>query len=280
MIVVKNIEELKKILVELKEETPNKKIGFVPTMGALHKGHLSLIDKALQHSNYVLCSIFVNPTQFNNLKDLEKYPRTIEDDIQLLKSQGCDLLYLPSEKEIYPDKNKTYKIEFGDLDKIMEGKFRPGHFKGVAMVVERFFDLISPDIAFFGQKDFQQVAIIRKMVEKRKMDVEIRDCPTQRSSTGLALSSRNSRLSEKELEDALIIYQTLEFGIKNRQIGMDTSEFADKMKSFFSNGKLELEYLEIVNDKLETPETLSEGCTCCIAAYCGSVRLIDNMIIT
>lgn len=278
MFIVDNSEELKSKLTSLKSAQKSVKIGFVPTMGALHEGHVSLIQKARQMSDIVVCSIFVNPTQFNDPSDLVKYPRTPEKDIALLEKNECDLVFLPTEKEVYPKGTKNYQINFSGLDETMEGKFRPGHFKGVAMVVERLFELVQPDLAFFGRKDFQQVAIIRKMIALRGITVEIVDCPTLRSASGLALSSRNMRLSDKEKEDALIIYRTLNLGKGLTEKGNSTAALKEKMMAYFNQGELKLEYLEIVRDSdLSVPEQIEAGCTCCIAAWCGGVRLIDNM---
>lgn len=271
--------ELSAHLVHLKDQNQQLKIGFVPTMGALHAGHLTLINEAKAKSDLVVCSIFVNPTQFNNLEDLKKYPRSIDKDADLLGSAGCDVLFVPDEAEIYPKGFiNDYEIDFNGLDQVMEGKFRPGHFKGVAMVVERLFSIVNPDVAFFGRKDFQQVAIINHMVRLRKLNVNVAVVETVRNEMGLALSSRNLRLSENEKVDALIIYETLSLAKKLWQQGLKINDIKQQLVQFFNSGKLDLEYLEIVdNITLNIPRQVDQNCTCCIAAYCGDIRLIDNI---
>lgn len=271
---------LQKQILELKNGSKKIKIGFVPTMGALHNGHLSLIKMALQSCDYVVCSIFVNPTQFNDKKDLEKYPRTLDSDLNMLKSAGCHAVFVPSESEVYPDdfKPENYFIEFDGLDQIMEGKFRPGHFKGVAMVVERLFQLVTPDQAFFGYKDFQQVAIIRKMVQKRDLSVQITGAPIIRESSGLAMSSRNQRLSETEKKKALIIHQTLLLGKEMASSEKSVNAIKNQMLANFENSDLQLEYIDIVDENsLEELTMINSNAICCIAAWCGDIRLIDNM---
>ena len=248
-------------------------------MGALHEGHLKLIAEALKKSTRVICSIFVNPTQFNDPKDLDRYPRTLDADVELLTKAGCHYVFVPAVNEVYPNGvNMAYDIDFKGIDEVMEGVFRPGHFKGVAMVVERLFELVKPDIAFFGKKDFQQVAIIKQMVKYRQLPVQIEVVETVRSADGLALSSRNALLSANEKQDALIIFKTLEKAKKLAVAGMDAQDLKKKLRRFFNTGNLELEYLEIVHSaSLQPVEKIEPGCTCCIAAYCGKVRLIDNM---
>jgi len=256
-------------------------IGFVPTMGALHKGHISLIELAKRENDVVICSIFVNPTQFNNASDLTNYPRTIESDIVLLEKAGCDAVFIPAVTEIYPDYPKEtnfVNVPLAPLNKVMEGVFRTGHFEGVVNVVYRLFDLVKPNKAYFGLKDFQQVAIIKHMVNYLNLPVQIVSCPTLRTEEGLAQSSRNARLSDSQKEEALIIYKTLEYGKKLAQESLP-SEVHEKMLSYFKQGILKLEYIEIVNPV--TLESLTDkwvsGAVCCVAAYCGEVRLIDNM---
>lgn len=250
-------------------------------MGALHEGHIRLIKHAISISDYVVCSIFVNPTQFNNPEDLKKYPRTIEQDLEMLKKAGCNLVYVPEVTDIYPENsiNEPLDLDLGNLDKVMEGQFRPGHFKGVAKVVKRLFDIVNPDLAVFGRKDFQQTAVIKKLVQSFNMPIEIVIHETIRSDKGLALSSRNQRLSEQEKQDALIIYKTLEMGKELARIERNVEKLKNRMISFFESGNLQLEYLEIVKDfDLTVPSEISkEPVTCCIAAFCGEVRLIDNM---
>jgi pantoate--beta-alanine ligase len=277
--IVRTSLEIIELQAQHRKENPGLVLGFVPTMGALHEGHLSLIREARKNCDLVACSIFVNPTQFNDPKDLERYPRTLEADIRLLEEAGCDVAFVPAVKEVYPNGiNPKYTIDFEGIDAGMEGQFRPGHFKGVAMVVERLFELVKPGIAFFGQKDFQQVAIIRKMVEIRRLPVVIRTVKTMRGADGLALSSRNMFLSEAEKKDALIIFKTLCKAREMATPGAKTDHIESVLTDYFNTGKLKLEYLEIVDDLTLRPvDRIRPGCTCCIAAWCGNVRLIDNM---
>lgn len=257
-----------------------KTIGFVPTMGALHEGHMALVRKAAGMSGFVVSSIFVNPTQFTNASDLELYPRTPEKDADLLAENGCDLAFFPKAEEIYASDYIPPVVPLGPLEKVMEGEFRPGHFNGVVQVVYRFFDLIQPDHAFFGLKDMQQVAVIKHMVRQLGMKVQIVPCPTLREPSGLAMSSRNSRLSENEKEIAVDISRTL----KNaRALAADhtPSEVKAQAEDFFKSSPMRLEYFRIVD-----PRTLTDlngkwvpGAVACIAAYCGEVRLIDNMVL-
>jgi len=260
------------------EKSLDKSIGFVPSMGALHEGHLALVKEALKEVDRVVVSIFVNPTQFNNSGDLEKYPRMLETDINLLNSVGDVIIFAPEYSEVYPE-NDTYEpFDMEGLDRVLEGKFRSGHFEGVAHVVWNLFQIVQPDKAFFGLKDFQQVAVIKLMVKKLDLPIEIIACPTRRNSNGLALSSRNLRLTEQERVDALIIYKTLVF-VKSLKLKFTPVEAKLQDIDFFNKGKLKLEYLEIVEDETLTPLTDSwaEKSTCCIAAFCGDVRLIDNI---
>ncbi len=255
-----------------------KSIGFVPTMGALHQGHMDLVSRASAACDVVVVSVFVNPTQFNNPSDLEKYPRTPEADSELLKKFGCDVAFFPSEREIYPENLVSSRVDLEGLDEVMEGKFRPGHFKGVVQVVSRLFQLVEPQKAFFGLKDFQQVAVIKKMVTQLNLPIQIIPCETSRTEKGLAMSSRNARLSDNQKEEALIIYQTL------AQAKIDATTFSPqktkaKAIAYFDQGTLDLEYLSIVdpNSLKELTDQWVPGATMCIACFCGEVRLIDNM---
>lgn len=272
------VEELEQFISDVKSN--GKTVGLVPTMGALHEGHLSLVELAKAKCDVVVVSIFVNPTQFNNAADLEKYPRTLENDIALLEPHGVDLIFAPSVDEIYPSNYKVDAIDLGELDRVMEGEHRPGHFQGVVQVVKRLFEIVQPNFAFFGQKDFQQVAVIKFMVDYFKLPVAIVECPIIRSDKGLALSSRNMRLSTEEKELALVIYKTM-MQIQEQTSGFTPSEWMKKGADLIDAGGLQTEYLEIVH-----PLTLQkltddwvDGAVCCVAAYCGTVRLIDNMSI-
>ena len=281
MIVVYNSEQLQIEISKHSENTLDKSVGLVPTMGALHAGHMTLIDMAVKHCNTVVCSIFVNPTQFNDPDDLSNYPRTIDADIELLQKHDCDILFCPDVEVIYPNKEEKYIIDFDGLDEVMEGKYRENHFNGVAIVVERFFNIVKPDKAYFGKKDFQQLAIIKKMTQIRGLNVEIIAVSTVRSDEGLALSSRNQLLSPSQIEDALIIYKTLQKAINLAEIDQSTEELKKKLVDFFQEGKLKLEYLEIVDSlTLAVVDHINGNTSCCIAAHCGDVRLIDNAELT
>lgn len=257
-----------------------KKIGFVPTMGALHKGHLELVNCAKKDNDVVACSIFVNPIQFNNPEDLNKYPRTFKKDAEMLKALGCDAIFHPDTKEMYPEP-ETKKYDFGNLERVMEGRYRPGHFNGVAIVVKKLFDIVMPDRAYFGEKDFQQLAIIKALVRKEKMKVEIVSCPTVREFDGLAMSSRNVRLNTQQRENAPLIYQTLCKAKKMYQ--KHSVEFVKTEVERIINGNphMKLEYFEISDT--ETLEPVSDPkpetpVVACIAVYMDEVRLIDNML--
>ena len=261
----------------------SKIVGLVPTMGALHEGHLSLIRQANKVCDQVVISIFVNPTQFNNASDLEKYPRTLEDDLKLLKQNFNDLIiFAPSEKEIYGEDILSEKFEFGNLETQMEGKHRSGHFDGVGTILKRLFDVINPDKAFFGEKDYQQLQIVKKLVELTQQNVEIIGCPISREVNGLARSSRNKRLSVEEQNQATFIYKTLEkakkeFGTKN------VLDLIEEIENLFKNQQdfLKLEYFEISDaDTLEpVADTIENNkeYRAFIAAYANDVRLIDNI---
>lgn len=260
-------------------ESQGKTVGFVPTMGALHEGHLTLVRRCAAENDVCVVSIFVNPTQFNNKHDLETYPRNLEADIKLLQTAGCDVLFAPSESEIYPEPD-TRRFDFGTLDKVMEGAYRPGHFNGVAQVVSRLFNIIKPTRAYFGEKDFQQLAIIREMVKQYNVPVEIVGCPIAREESGLALSSRNQRLSAEGKAAALSISKAL-FGsvyLKNEKSVSELKSWViDKINS---DPMLEVEYFDIVDAlSLKSIENWDEtdNAVGCVTVYCGDVRLIDNI---
>ena len=257
-----------------------KTMGFVPTMGALHDGHLMLVKRAVAENDICIVSIFVNPTQFNNLSDLEKYPRNLEQDANLLKSAGCELVFAPDAGEMYDDAEmkNSFEFDFNGLDKVMEGKFRPGHFNGVVQVVSKLFKLVQPDKAYFGEKDFQQLAIIHHMTKVMNFDVEIVDCPIVREPSGLAMSSRNERLTALQRKNAAeiskVLFESRNFAVKftpNNLIKFVT----DKVNAIDG---IEVEYFEIVNsDTLQAIKSWNEPTTGCIAVFCGEVRLIDNI---
>lgn len=270
--------ELEDTLKSLKNQ--GKTIGFVPTMGALHAGHMSLIQAAKKQCDTVVASVFVNPTQFNNPEDLKLYPRTPESDAKLLAENGCDIAFFPTVETMYPVDYQKIVVDLNGLDKVLEGEFRPGHFEGVVEVVGRFFELVKPTKAFFGLKDFQQVAVIKHMVNALNLPVQIIPVETKREGTGLAMSSRNMRLSVSEKQQALHIFETLNFAVEKAKSELPSQVQADSIQ-FFQKGGMKLEYLSIV-DPL-TLQTLTNSwvpnAVLCIACYCGPVRLIDNMVI-
>lgn len=277
MKVFSEVSDLRKALEECRKE--GKSIGLVPTMGALHSGHISLVDKCVKENDVCVVSIFVNPTQFNNATDLEKYPRTVEADVKLLESANCTFAFTPSVEEIYPTED-TRVFDFSPLDQVMEGPARPGHFNGVGQIVSKLFDIVEPQKAYFGEKDFQQLAIIREMVRRYSYNIEIIGCPIVREESGLALSSRNARLSENEKISAVKISQAL-----FQSVNMQKTHSLQEVKQWVidtinEDPILEVEYYEIVNSQtLQSVEEWAdaEGITGCITVYCGEVRLIDNI---
>ncbi|MEN9441359.1 MAG: hypothetical protein RLZ33_1436 [Bacteroidota bacterium] len=269
-------KSLNEALASLKEA--KKSVGFVPTMGALHEGHLALVKRALSESDTVVVSIFVNPTQFNNMQDLDKYPRMLQADVDLLQTIGEVIVFAPTVEEVYPENDTYTPLDLEGIDNVMEGEFRPGHFQGVVHVVRNLFQIVQPDQAYFGLKDFQQVAVIRLLTKKYNFPIQIIACPTLRETNGLAMSSRNLRLTEKEREDALIIIQTLKH-IQSLKATKTPKEAKELAMEYFSNGKLRLEYLEIVNgaNLKSLDNEWNEYTVVCLAAFCGAVRLIDNL---
>jgi len=281
LLVVKNKNSLIKIISSWLESRLS--IGFVPTMGALHEGHLSLIKKARQENDRVICSIFINPTQFNDQKDLINYPKKTSYDIELLKENNCDLVFIPSTKEMYPNKinRKTYEKDIGEIIKKMEGKTRPGHFNGVCTIVEKLFLLVKPTNAYFGQKDYQQLAVIKKLNQSKNLDVNIISCPTIREKNGLAMSSRNILLNQEERKISAEIYKTLLLAKKvYKKVSVDElkNELSKKLSSVDG---LKLEYIEVV-DMITLNDIIDHkngSAIVCIAVFVGNVRLIDNMIL-
>ena len=271
----------KKTLIDYveRQREMGKKIGFAPTMGALHQGHLSLYKAAKKENDEVISSIFVNPTQFNNPDDFQKYPKTLEKDLELLEKAGVDAVYVPNVEEMYPDGLNSKKYDFDGLENEMEGKYRPGHFDGVGTIVEELFRQVQPHNAYFGEKDYQQLAIIKKMVEKTKLPVKIHGVPTLREEDGLAMSSRNVRLTETQRKEATIIYETLT-KVKEWFKVISLEEIKQKVTDIFRNSNFELEYFVIADEKtLKEANAIDENkeYRAFIVAYAGEVRLIDNM---
>ena len=279
MRVVKTISELKSLISGYKQE--NKTVGLVPTMGALHAGHKSLVDRARKENDIVVVSVFVNPTQFNNKQDLATYPRTEERDCALLEAAGCDVVFMPAVEAVYPEPDNR-QFDLGAVAEVMEGAHRPGHFNGVAQIVSKLFGFVEPDRAYFGEKDFQQIAVIRAMVADQGFQLELRPCPIVREESGLAMSSRNALLTADERKTATNIYATLQAS-KDFAKEHTVAETHDYVVSTLNaiNG-LEVEYYEIVDgitlqpisDWQETADVVG-----CITVYCGvrPVRLIDNI---
>lgn len=276
MFITHHISELQAYLKNQNE----KKIGFVPTMGALHEGHLSLVKTCLRNNDICIVSIFVNPTQFNNKEDLEVYPRTPQNDIDLLDKEGCQVIFMPDTKEMYPTPD-TRKFDFGTLESVMEGKYRAGHFNGVAQVVSKLFDIVKPHTAYFGEKDFQQIAIIKAMTLQLGLPIEIVQMPILREASGLAMSSRNTRLSDKARKKAACINKILR---KSRTFVDEKSiiELKEWVNQEFEQEALfKLDYFEIAdgnNLQSLTNWNQSNYIVACVAVYCEDVRLIDNII--
>ncbi|MDO8965656.1 pantoate--beta-alanine ligase [Algoriphagus sp.] len=258
----------------------NQQIGLVPTMGALHDGHLDLVAKSRSTCDVTLVSIFVNPTQFNNPEDFQKYPKTLDLDLEKLTQAGVDYVFLPSVEEMYPTPTQL-KFDFGDLEHVLEGKFRPGHFNGVGVVVSKLFHLIRPHVSFFGQKDLQQVAIIKRLVADLSFDLKLEVIPTRREVDGLAMSSRNLRLSPQERLTALLLFSSLEKAKTELLNGKSWFEIQVEIRSGFENEPFaELEYFELIHpDSFETYTVFNsiQKSSICVAAFIGAVRLIDNM---
>ena len=286
MQVISTVSALTAAIAEAKKA--NKTIGLVPTMGALHEGHLSLIRRARKENDFVVVSIFVNPIQFNNKEDLAKYPRTVENDCRVVEEAGADIAFTPSVEEMYPDGEPKEVYHFGPIEEVMEGPRRPGHFSGVAVVVRRLFDLAQPTRAYFGEKDFQQVAIIRNLLEQIKYPIELVPCPIVRADDGLALSSRNMRLSPEARAIAPEIYATLCQAVEMSEYEDVDSVYTwvvDTLASFHEVNELpdglkfEPEYFEIVDDTTLQPvddwDASATGIVGCIAVWLDGVRLID-----
>ncbi|GAB2525413.1 pantoate--beta-alanine ligase [Spirosoma aerophilum] len=272
------VSALRQYLNSIRSE---QSIGLVPTMGALHQGHITLIETARRENDVVVSSIFVNPTQFNNPDDLARYPRTLEEDCEKLEAAGCDVVFAPSVSEMYPE-SPTLRMNFGELETVMEGAFRPGHFNGVGIVVAKLFNIVQADRAYFGQKDLQQVAVIRRLIRDLNVPVELIRCPTVRESDGLAMSSRNRNLTPTERKEATTLFKGLSMAHELLIEGHSTAQAKAAVTGLFAgNPHFRLEYVEIVNaDTLQLAnEVLAPGQTAiCLAAHLGNVRLIDNLV--
>ena len=277
MEVLHSKESLQQKILRFREE--NKSIGFVPTMGALHEGHLSLMECSNRQNDITVVSVFVNPTQFNRRDDFEKYPRDLTSDLQQLEEAGCDVAFTPSEKEMYPEEDHR-TFDFGHLDQVMEGHHRPGHFNGVARIVSKLFEAVTPDRAYFGEKDFQQLAIIRALVRQMNDSIEIIGCPIIREADGLAMSSRNARLTPEQRKQAAEISRAL-FEARDLMDRLTVEQVKKRVVEHLNkNPLIDVEYFEIVDENnLQSIEKWDEtphkrGC---IAAWVGEVRLIDNV---
>lgn len=283
MHIFETISLLKKFLAEVRSQ--QKSIGLVPTMGALHEGHLALIRQSLEENEITVCTIYVNPAQFNNADDLAKYPRNIKSDAEMLQSANCDVIFCPSNEIMYPDGNdKSIKMDLGDVTQVLEGKYRPGHFSGVGVVLTKFFHIVDPHRVYFGQKDLQQVAVVQKLIRELFFKLQLIRVPTVRDQRGLALSSRNSRLSEEERVTAAKLFQTLNI-VKQTLLEQPTAikEAKEEALSFLrKEKKVELEYLEVVDaNNFGTVSDIHnhQEVAVCIAAYIAGVRLIDNLLL-
>lgn len=281
MVVLQKIEDIKNYLKE--EKSKGKIIGFVPTMGALHSGHISLVEQCKQQTDVCVVSVFVNPTQFNDPEDYKRYPRRDAEDLEMLQNNNVNVVFMPTVEEMYPQKDMRI-FSFGHLEKVMEGKYRPGHFNGVAQIVSKLFEIVEPHKAFFGLKDFQQYHIIKALLSRymSNLKIEIIGCQTVREPDGLAMSSRNLLLSDQERKNATIIYKTL-IAVKN----LSKKQTVDEVKEYATNTinnepNMKLEYFEIVDGDNLLPVadwSDAENVVACVAAYCGKIRLIDNMSI-
>ncbi|MBQ3238942.1 MAG: pantoate--beta-alanine ligase [Bacteroidaceae bacterium] len=277
MIVVETVDKLRAFLAAARAE--GKSIGLVPTMGALHEGHASLVQRSVAENDVTVVSVFVNPTQFNDKGDLERYPRTLDADCALLSSLGANYVFAPSVEEVYPEPD-TRVFDFAPLDKVMEGVYRPGHFNGVAQIVSKLFMYVEPDRAYFGEKDFQQLAIIREMVRQLGFNLQVVGCPIVREKDGLALSSRNTLLTPEQRITALAISKTLFASLDYAKLHTLTETKQMVEQAIAGTEGLELEYYEVVDGNTLQPVASwddTDYIVGCITVYCGKVRLIDNI---
>jgi pantoate--beta-alanine ligase len=279
MILIKDIKTLKKHLSSYKNA--GKTIGFVPTMGALHDGHISLVKKAISENDVFVCSIFVNPTQFNNATDFKKYPITLEADIEKLEEAGCGILFIPTVEEMYPNDEKNLHYTLGNIETILEGKYRPGHFQGVCMIVDKLLEAVSPTVLYLGRKDYQQCLVIGKMMEIEKYKTRLSICDTVREKDGLAMSSRNMRLNKVERKQALSIIESLTF-IKNNIKKGNIEAVKKEATDFLENKGYKVDYVEIADTETLEAQSKWDGkkkLVALVAAYLNEVRLIDNIIL-
>ena len=277
MIVVETVDKLRAFLAAARAE--GKSVGLVPTMGALHEGHASLVQRSVAENDVTVVSVFVNPTQFNDKEDLERYPRTLDADCALLSSLGANYVFAPSVEEVYPEPD-TRVFDFAPLDKVMEGVYRPGHFNGVAQIVSKLFMYVEPDRAYFGEKDFQQLAIIREMVRQLGFKLQVVGCPIVREKDGLALSSRNTLLTPEQRITALAISKTLFASLDYAKLHTLTETKQRVEQAIAGTEGLELEYYEVVDGNTLQPVASwddTDYIVGCITVYCGKVRLIDNI---
>jgi pantoate--beta-alanine ligase len=278
MQIFREIASIRKFINE--QKAAGKSVGLVPTMGALHEGHLSLVKKSLAETNFTVVSIFVNPIQFNNPSDFTKYPQTFDSDVALLEPTGCHVIFKPSAKEMY-DSPVQMKLDFGELDRILEGKFRPGHFSGVGIVVAKLFNIIKPDVAYFGQKDYQQFLVIRKLIDDLSFPIKLVSIEIVREAGGLAMSSRNKRLSDGDRKKAAVIFRSLTMAkdiLKEKKIAVVQTAVDAMLKQ----SGLRLEYLELADRRslgLLSEYDPNVPAVLLIAAYMGEVRLIDNILV-
>ena len=285
MVIVKTKKKLAEFITILRDK--QAKIGFIPTMGALHEGHLQLLKACSEKELTIVCSIFINPTQFNDKADFDKYPVTIEQDIYLLEKAGCEVLFLPSVEEMYPRGGKTIvNVDLGLLANILEGKFRPGHFDGVCQIVDKLIKAVLPDVLFLGQKDYQQCMVIRKMVEQANYSITptIQVVPTKREASGLAMSSRNTRLTEIEKENATFMYKSLNF-INSNYKQMNTVQLQKQVETLLlQNGFDNIDYIIVADaetlEEIDSPDINNRPKLALIAAFINRIRLIDNILLT
>jgi pantoate--beta-alanine ligase len=281
MQVIKNTAILKALLHQ--QRSAGKKIGFVPTMGALHRGHLSLVERCSAENDFCVCSIYVNPKQFNNSEDLDRYPRDLEGDLEMLENIGCDVVFAPSDQEMYPDNNEI-TIHTGVFDNILEGPYRPGHFGGVCLVVSKLFNIVRPDSAYFGQKDLQQLLLIKQLNEDLSFGIDIVRVDTVREQDGLAMSSRNRRLSAEGREKAAMLYKNLQLARRKLFEGAPVELVKQSVQAAFCQAgpDVRLDYFELLNVDTHTIADTLDGAPnvyLCIAAFVENVRLIDNLSI-